>query len=90
MEILYSDIKIVVCIKPVGLDSETDVPAALKEALGGAIFPIHRLDQNVGGVMVFSKNKKSAACISKQIQENTFKKTYLAIVDGAIEEGAGT
>ena len=39
--------------------------------------------------MVFSKTKKSAAHISKQIQENTFKKTYLAIADGIIEEKQG-
>ena len=48
MEILYSDKQIAVCVKPVGLDSEAEVPAALKEALGGDIFPIHRLDKNVG------------------------------------------
>ena len=33
MEILYSDSNIAVCVKPVGLDSEAEVPAALKEAL---------------------------------------------------------
>ena len=49
MEILYSDRELAVCVKPVGLDSEADVPAALKEALGGEIFPLHRLDKNVGG-----------------------------------------
>ena len=47
MERIYQDKDIVVCVKPVGLDSEAEVPAALKEALGGEIFPIHRLDKNV-------------------------------------------
>ena len=50
---------------------------------------VHRLDRPVGGVMVFAKTKKSAAHISKQIQENTFKKTYLAIADGIIEKKQG-
>ena len=59
MEILYSDKNIAVCIKPVGLDSEMEVPNALKEALGGEIFPIHRLDKNVGGVMVYARNKQA-------------------------------
>ena len=49
MEILYSDNEIAVCVKPVGLDSESEVPAALKELLGGDIFTLHRLDKNVGG-----------------------------------------
>ena len=34
MEILYSDKDIAVCIKPVGLDSEAEVPLALKAQLG--------------------------------------------------------
>ena len=37
MTILYSDRDIAVCIKPVGLDSEAEVPAKLKELLGGEI-----------------------------------------------------
>ena len=49
MDILYSDRNIAVCVKPVGLDSEKEVPAALAEALGGELYPVHRLDKNVGG-----------------------------------------
>ena len=37
MEILYADKDIAVCVKPVGLDSEAEVPAALKDILGGEI-----------------------------------------------------
>ena len=68
MEILYSDRNIAVIVKPVGLDSEHDVPEALKEQLGGEFFPIHRLDQNVGGVMVFARTKQAAASLSKAVQ----------------------
>lgn len=82
MEILYSDHSIVVCVKPVGLDSEAEVPAALKEALGGEIFPIHRLDKNVGGVMVFARTKQAAAALSKAVQEGTMVKEYVAMVHG--------
>ena len=63
MEILYSDQEIVVCVKLVGLDSETEVPAALKETLGGEIFTLHRLDKNVGGVMVYARTKAAAASL---------------------------
>lgn len=52
MEILFADKDLVVCVKPVGLDAESGVPAALEAQIGGTFFPIHRLDQNVGGVMV--------------------------------------
>ena len=82
MEILYSDKGIAVCIKPVGLDSEAEVPAALKEQLGGEIFPIHRLDKNVGGVMVYARTKPAAAALSKSVQEGTMVKEYVAMVHG--------
>lgn len=82
MEILYSDRGIAVCIKPVGLDSEGEVPAALKEALGGEIFPIHRLDKNVGGVMVYARTKQAAAVLSRAVQEGTMVKEYVAMVHG--------
>ena len=82
MEILYSDKDIVVCVKPVGMDSEHEVPAAL----GGEIFPIHRLDKNVGGVMVYAKTKPAAAALSKAVQEGTMVKEYVATVHGTPPE----
>lgn len=86
MEILYSDRDIVVCIKPVGLDSEKEVPDALKEQLGGETFSLHRLDKNVGGVMVYARQKQAAAALSKAIQEGTMVKEYYAMVHGTPPE----
>ena len=86
MEILYSDKSIAVCVKPVGLDSEAGVPSALKEQLGGEIFPIHRLDKNVGGVMVYARTKQSAAALSKAVQEGAVVKEYVAMVHGTPPE----
>ena len=86
MEILYSDKQIAVLVKPVGLDSEAEVPAALKEAQGGEIFPIHRLDKNVGGVIVYARTKASAAALSKAVQEGTMVKEYVATVHGTPPE----
>ena len=86
MDILYSDKQIIVCIKSVGLDSEAEVPAALKEQLGGEVFPIHRLDKNVGGVMVYARTKQSAASLSKAVQEGTMVKEYVAMVHGTPPE----
>ncbi len=86
MEILYSDRFIAVCVKPVGLDSEAEVPAALKESLGGEIFPIHRLDKNVGGLMVYARTKQAAAELSKAVQEGAMVKEYVALVHGTPPE----
>ena len=87
MEILFSDKDIAVCIKPVGLDSETEVPAALKNILGAEIFPLHRLDKNVGGVMVYARTKSAAASLSKAIQNGQMRKEYVAKVHGTPPKG---
>ncbi len=78
MEILHSDKQIVVILKPVGMDSEHEVPAAI----GGECYPIHRLDKNVGGVMVYARTKQTAAALSKAVQEGAMVKEYLATVHG--------
>ena len=82
MKILFEDKNIVVCVKPVGMDSEHEVPAAL----GGEICTVHRLDKNVGGVMVYARTKAAAAALSKAIQDGTMVKEYVALVHGTPPE----
>ena len=86
MEILYSDRDMAVCVKPVGLDSETEVPEELKQTLGGELFPIHRLDKNVGGVMVYARTKQAAAELSRAVQAGSMVKEYVALVHGTPPE----
>jgi len=86
MEILFSDPEIAVCIKPVGMDAEQDVPAALALQLGGEIFTLHRLDKNVGGVMLYARTKAAAARFSKLIQDGQLIKEYVALVHGTPPE----
>ena len=86
MYILHTGTDLVVCVKPVGLDSEAELPAALKEILGGEIYPVHRLDKNVGGLMVYARTKPAAAALSRAIQEGSMVKEYVALVHGTPPE----
>lgn len=86
MQILYCDNSIAVCIKPVGLDSEKDMPEALGMKLSGEFFALHRLDQNVGGVMVYARTKAAAAQFSRLIQNGEMVKEYVAMVHGTPPE----
>lgn len=86
MELLYKDKDIAVAVKPVGLDSEKQMPQALAACLGGSFYPVHRLDQNVGGVMVYARNPAAAAELSRQIQKGSFIKEYVALVHGTPPE----
>lgn len=86
MEFLYSDKDLAVIVKPVGLDSEKQVPEEIKAAIGGEVFTVHRLDKNVGGVMVYARTKAAAAALSRAIQEGTMVKEYVALVHGVPPE----
>lgn len=45
---------------------------------------VHRLDRPVGGIMIFAKTSKAASRLSEQVRNKTFKKKYLAVVDGKL------
>lgn len=85
MELLYCDDDLAVCVKPVGVSSEDaagGMPELLRQMLGGEIFPVHRLDMNVGGVMLYARRKSAAAAVSKMIQDGLLIKEYLAVLSG--------
>ena len=89
MDILYQTKDVVVCIKPVGVDSEKGMPGLLAEAMGGSFYPVHRLDQGVGGLMVFARSPKAAAELSALIAQGQLSKEYLALVHGCPEDTEG-
>lgn len=86
MEFLHTDREIAVILKPVGMDSEQEIPAAIAAAIGGEVFPVHRLDKNVGGCMVYARTRASAAALSRAVQDGMMKKEYVALVHGAVPE----
>ena len=82
MEVLFENKDFAVCVKRVGMDSQTEVPEALTKQLTGEFYPVHRLDQNVGGVMVYARTKAAAAALSRLIQDGHMVKEYVAQVHG--------
>ncbi len=99
-EIIYEDNHLLVVVKPQGIpvqkaeSSNDDFQSLLKDFLKrkydkpGNVFLgiVHRLDQPVGGVMVFAKTSKAASRLSEEIRQNLWKKCYLAVVDGIPKE----
>ena len=94
-EFLYNDKFIVLCVKPVGILSEPmgrekNMPDILKKKTGAyKIDVIHRLDRNVGGIMVYSKSRKATEILTKMMASHNFIKEYLAVTEGEIK-GSGT
>lgn len=94
MKTFYENKDVLIIEKPVGIPCESAsgeecVTDILKKEKNTEIFLLHRLDRNVGGVMMFAKNKKSAAFLQNEMQNGVFKKEYLAVTDGIPEQKSG-
>ena len=94
IEILKETNRLVVCVKPVGAASQGEAPGAMPQLLaaqlGCAVYPVHRLDQAVGGVMVYAKTAQEAAHLTQAMGQGSMQKTYLAVLTGCPAERAGT
>lgn len=94
IDILYQDQELAVCCKPAGLLSQDGpgdtLPSLLRGQLGGDIFPVHRLDREAGGVMVFARTSRAAGALSGAISRGEFRKEYLCIARGRPEAEEGS
>ena len=100
IKIIYEDNHLLVVEKPINVpvqedsSKDPDLLNILKKYLKdkhnkpGNVYLglVHRLDRPVGGIMVFAKTSKAASRLSEQIRNGTFKKEYLAVVHGKINE----
>lgn len=103
VEILHEDADMIVCVKPYGMPAQgdksrdTDLLSFLKNHIFEEeeleeepyLAMVHRLDRPVGGIMVFAKNQKAAACLSDQVQDGTMAKFYQAILTGELPDECG-
>ena len=104
LKVIYEDNHIIVVEKIPNVPSQSDktgdidmltmVKQYIKEKYNkpGNVYLglVHRLDRPVGGIMIFAKTSKAASRLSDQVREKVFKKKYLAVVDGKLENKSGT
>ena len=84
INIFYEDNFLVVCLKPRGVLSAKDDSGkrSMAELLAPReTYPVHRLDKEATGLMVFAKTKEAAAFLSSQMAVS-FEKEYLARCEG--------
>ena len=103
MKVIYEDNHLLVVEKPANIPMQADsskdedllsmAKSYIKEKYNkpGEVYLglVHRLDRPVGGVCVFARTSKAAGRLSRQIQDHTFKKTYLAVVEDHGLEDSG-
>ena len=95
LEILYRDSQIVVINKPSGLlsvpgrteDKKDCVSARIKKLFPHCIEQpsVHRLDMETSGVMVYALTEQAHRNLSRQFEEGTVHKKYVALIDGVFD-----
>jgi len=99
MRIIFYDAHIIVCQKAAGELSEGEDPSSLPALLASAmdeageqtaVYPVHRLDRETIGVMVYARTRQAAAALSAVLNTDAFTKEYLAVCHGRLTEDSGT
>lgn len=105
IEIIYEDEDLAVVNKPQGMTvhlGNGNIDGTLVNALlfkldslsgiNGVIRPgiVHRIDKDTSGLLVVAKNDRAHLSLSKQIEEKTCKRTYLALLEGNLKTDSGT
>ena len=102
LNIIYEDEALLILDKPAGIAVHPSISHYTDSLANGVkyyfdtiglkrkIRPVNRLDLNTSGLIVFAKNEYVQECLIQQMQNNEFKKEYLAIVHGVFEKAQGT
>ena len=82
--IVYEDDCIMAVSKPSGmpsvpgLDGRESLQEWIQNRMGIRVFPVHRLDMDTSGIIVFAKTAEAEVNLKKQFEEHTVRKTYKA------------
>jgi 23S rRNA pseudouridine1911/1915/1917 synthase len=97
-KILFEDNHILVVIKNYGISTQDDnTKISLEKLLKDfykkklnkkSIFlhPIHRIDKNVYGLVLFAKSSKALSRLNEEMRDKKIKKKYTAIVENLFEK----
>lgn len=104
LDIVYQDDSLAVINKPQGLvvhagngtNGSTLVNALLYHldnlsGINGVIRPgiVHRLDKNTSGLLVVAKNDNAHLKLSKQLEDKTCRRIYIALLEGRLKDDKG-
>lgn len=98
IKILYEDEHLVVVDKPEGLlsvasdfEHELSAHGLLKRRFHTKrVYPVHRLDRETSGVMVFAYSEQARDGLKEQFAAHSITREYYAIVEGKIDPAEGT
>jgi len=97
IDFIFEDESLIVLNKPSGLlvlpdrfNKEIPCLVRLLEEKREKIFPVHRLDKDTSGVMVFAKDAETHKYLNGQFQQRKVEKKYWTLVHGYPKDEEGT
>lgn len=102
VEVLYEDNYVIVLNKPAGLlvhpagqtsrGTLSNFLAYYYQQQGSicTVRPIHRLDRETSGCVVFAKDSHTQAILDRFLKEGRLKRSYQAVVNGIVDPPVGT
>lgn len=102
IKVLFEDQHIVVIEKESGVlsiatDKEKDTTAysmlrshVKEQGASNKIFIVHRIDRETSGIMIFAKSEVVKTALQKNWNDSVLERTYIAVVEGAVEQPTGT
>ena len=96
INILYQDDDCVAVMKPVGVAAVPErvgddacLSSLLERQLGRRVFPVHRLDKEVSGVILYACTAEAHRFLNTAFERRDVHKTYLAVTHGRVEADRG-
>jgi tRNA pseudouridine32 synthase / 23S rRNA pseudouridine746 synthase len=94
IRILYQDDDYLAVDKPEGVLSISEagrggLPELLADVHPGKLFPVHRLDREAGGVIVFARNAAAHRHLNGEFDRRAVRKTYVVLVLGKVAKDRG-
>jgi 23S rRNA pseudouridine1911/1915/1917 synthase len=98
IHVVYEDKNIIVINKPGGLLSvplDTGSEANALEAIrdyypSSRIFPVHRIDKDTSGILIFARGKTSTKLLNEMFKKHNLRRVYIAVVLGNLSSDKGT
>jgi 23S rRNA pseudouridine1911/1915/1917 synthase len=99
-EVLWENNHLLAIVKPFGMLSQKDesdedsarewaeayIRTKYNKKSNIFVHPTHRLDRNVGGILLFARTDKAASRLGIQFKDRLVHKTYIALVEGVPEQ----
>ena len=91
LEIIFEDDSLICVNKPSGIPIHSGsgwnfgVKDILQKKIDSTIYPIHRLDRDTSGVLLFARKRTVARTLTDQFKKHKVRKIYIALVKGAVK-----